>query len=93
MRLLPPFYIVKVAICMILIKLIYYSWAIYGLVLYFRDVRVDDNTAVPFMGIAMMILCALNIMDIIRLIILITTLTLVHCVCKRRARRYLHNRR
>ena len=73
----------------VLVKIIYYGWAIDGFYLYFAKVRTaEEQSAVPYMCKAMLMLVILNLMEMFRIFMIILTFTVIHIVCSRRARRH-----
>jgi len=75
----------------LLIKVFYYLWAIFGAILYFTDVKFQEETSIQNMSTTIFVLTIINIVDCIRLLMIIGLMVSIHVICKRRARNSLQN--
>ena len=73
----------------IVIKIIFYCWAIDGMVLFFQIVRKEKpNLKLQVMANGFIAMTVINIMDFMRLTACLLFALFFHVCCKVRARRY-----
>jgi amino acid transporter len=78
---------IKAVISMITLnKILYYSIAVYGVIIYFRDYKQhkEISPVKPLIG-GLLFISILTIIDLVRMLIILLTFTCMHYSCRRRA--------
>ena len=81
-------YMAWLIVSIILIKVIYYSWIINGLILYFKEILNNPDVTLEIFSKGIFFLCLLNSIDILRALVMIGTFCFMHCICLLSARRF-----
>ena len=82
-------YLALLTVIALAIKIIYYCWAVDGIILYFQYIA-SSNEVIKYevFKYALAFLAIVNLLDGSRTLLLVLIVSVFHCYCRRRARRY-----